>query len=221
METKFDITKFRPCVNGLRYYESHDTFEDFWSACHRGDWMLWLAAHLCVDDRLLTKAKALCANTVRHLMRDERSAAAVNAALWYADGKISRAQLMEHAAMARLAECLAYADRTVKATAALAAAYATLADATAHAAHAAADANAAHAVHAAAHAAFAAAYAATFSDGSVAAAGAADAAAYAAATSTAADADADAARRANQLQTANICREILTDAVLAKVNQVI
>jgi hypothetical protein len=188
MKAKFDITKFRPCRRGLEFYESHDTFEEAWSACEIGDCMLWMAYKLGVDDRLLTKAKALCANTVRHLMTDKRSRAAVDAALRYANGKISSERLYKYADEAR-AVYSAY-------SAAPAAAYSS--DFAAHAA-----------------AARAAAHVANAADNAAARA-AADAAGYAA---DAADASFADARRANRLQAANICREVLTAAVLEKVKQ--
>ncbi|MDR2407946.1 MAG: hypothetical protein LBE13_07535, partial [Bacteroidales bacterium] len=70
---KLDIKPFTPCEEGLEYYESKASFDKAWADCPRGDWMLWLAFQLGVDNRTLTKAKALCANTVRHLMKDKRS----------------------------------------------------------------------------------------------------------------------------------------------------
>jgi hypothetical protein len=50
--------------------------------------MLWLADQLEIDRRTLVRAAALCANTVRHLMKDERCKAALDAAFRYADGEI-------------------------------------------------------------------------------------------------------------------------------------
>ena len=49
--------------------------------CHRGDWLLWLAVALKLDRKSITKAAGLCANTVRHLMEDERSIKAVDEAI--------------------------------------------------------------------------------------------------------------------------------------------
>jgi hypothetical protein len=97
---KLDIKQFHPCGEGLEYYETNSSFEEAWNDCERGDWMLWIAKKLEVDDRLLTKAKALCANTVRHLMKDIRSTAAIDAALRYANGEISRKELDEYSAYA-------------------------------------------------------------------------------------------------------------------------
>jgi hypothetical protein len=97
MEKEIDIRRFCPCESGLEYYESKSSFKEAWMDCQRGDWMLWIACKLGVDDRVLTKAKALCANTVRYLMKDKRSTDAIDAALLYAEGKISRAELDAYA----------------------------------------------------------------------------------------------------------------------------
>jgi hypothetical protein len=49
------------------------TIEQVVADCHRGDWLLWLAKKCGVELQPLTLAKGHCANTVRHLMSDERS----------------------------------------------------------------------------------------------------------------------------------------------------
>lgn len=46
----------------------------------RGDWLLWLAFKIDIPLKELTLAKALCAKTVIHLMKDERSKNAVKVA---------------------------------------------------------------------------------------------------------------------------------------------
>ena len=107
--------------------------EEVVATCHRGDWLLWLAKKVDVDLRLRTLAKGHCANTVRHLMTDERSLNAVDVAIAFGEGKATREELDAAAAAAYAA---AYA----------AAAYASAADAAAaasRAAAAAADADAA------------------------------------------------------------------------------
>jgi hypothetical protein len=90
---KPDIKQFNPDEELLKYYESKASFEDAWNDCERGDWMLRIAISLKVEDRVLTKAKALCANTIRYLMKELWSTNAVDAALRYADGEISRKEL--------------------------------------------------------------------------------------------------------------------------------
>lgn len=61
--------------------------------CHRGDWLLWLAKRCGVELQPLTLAKGHCANTVRHLMSDERSLIAVDVAIAFGEGKATRDEL--------------------------------------------------------------------------------------------------------------------------------
>jgi hypothetical protein len=186
MKKKFDISPYRPCREALAYYAGKPTFEEAWQECGRGDWMLWIAQKLGVDDRTMTRAKALCANTVRHLMKDSRSTDAIDAALRYADGEITREQLDRYDMDATTFA----ASRALAAGSYAAAAY----YATGYAAAAAA---------------------AALTD---AADAAADAAGYAADSAALADAAGyAAARNANLLETARICREVLTDEVFKKV----
>ena len=115
------------------------TIEEIWATCHRGDWMLWLARKLNIDKRVLTLAKGHCANTVRHLMKDERSIAAVDMAIKYGEGNATDTEL----AAAAYAAYDADADADYAADAAAAAAYAAAYAAAAYAADAAAYAAAA------------------------------------------------------------------------------
>ena len=140
-------------------------------------------------------AKGHCANTVRHLMNDQRSIDAVDAAIDFGNNKISIEELNVFAGYAYAAASTAAST----ASAAASAAY-TASDVAAYAASAA----------------DAAAYAS-------AAYAAADAAAYASAASAAADTSASAAsasaasasaffnttKKSNQLLTADICRKYL------------
>jgi hypothetical protein len=64
------------------------TWEEIYNTCHRGDWLLWLFARTNPGDfRLLTLAKAHCANTVRHLIMDKRSTNAVDVAIAFGEGR--------------------------------------------------------------------------------------------------------------------------------------
>ena len=191
------LEKTGSCREAILYVKEQENYVKAWQNCPRGDWMLWIAAKLKVDKRLLTLAKGKCAETVLHLMRDQKSKDAVRAAIDYGHGIISDEQL-------RITDAAAYA----------AAAYAAAFAATAYdAAYAAYDAAYAAAFAATAYAAaYAAAFAATAYAAAFAATAYASAAAYNAAYAAAAY---DAARKQNQLQTANICREILTEVVLS------
>jgi len=117
--------------------------EQIVAECHRGDWLLWLAKKCGVELQPLTLAKGHCANTVRHLMTDERSLKAVDVAIAFGEGKATREELDDAADAAADA---AFAAASA-AYAAFASAYA--ADAYTDAADAAAYASAAHAAYAA------------------------------------------------------------------------
>ena len=70
------------------------TWKEVYDNCDRGDWLLWLYRRSNkYDFQKLTLAKGLCANTVRHLMKDEHSIRAVDAAISFGKGEMSRDQL--------------------------------------------------------------------------------------------------------------------------------
>jgi len=150
------LSQLGACSEAREYFANASSIEEVVKTCPRGDWGLWLACRLNVDKRLLTLAKGHCANTVRHLMKDPRSTAAVDAAIAYGEGRIGVDELEEARKGARDA-ANAYYD-------AYAATYAAVAAAAYHAAAAAAayaaDSAAAYAATAAAYAADAASAAA-------------------------------------------------------------
>jgi hypothetical protein len=76
------------------------TIEQAVNDCHRGDWLLWLGQRIEIDGRKITLAKGHCANTVRHLMKDQRSVDAVDVAIAYGEGKIDEEELAAFAAYA-------------------------------------------------------------------------------------------------------------------------
>jgi hypothetical protein len=102
------------------------TIEQVVADCHRGDWLLWLAKKCGVELQPLTLAKAHCANTVRHLMTDERSIKAVDVAIAFGEGRATRDELdtaayaNARAAAAAYASAAAYAAADVAAAAAAA-----------------------------------------------------------------------------------------------------
>ena len=112
---------------------------------YRGDWLLWLAKKLDLPFNKLTLAKARCAKTVIHLMKDQRSIYAVNVAERFGLDECTLEELNN----AYAAADAAYADAAY--------AYAAAADAAADAANAAAYAAYATYAAAAAYAAYAAA----------------------------------------------------------------
>jgi hypothetical protein len=197
MKTFKELLRDLDACKEARDWAADKTIEQVIQDCHRGDWMLWLAKKIDIDIRLLTLAKGRCAETVIHLMTDDRSKAAVKAAIDYGNGLISDSELNAAAAAAYAAAYAAYAAAAAAADAADAAYAAYAADA-AYAAYAAYAADAAYA-------AGVAAAADAYAD-----ADAADAA-YAAAA-------ADDAKTKNQLQTAQICRDLLGHSIIEIVN---
>ena len=120
MKTFMDILKKLNACSDARKWAGDMNIEEVVEKCHRGDWLLWLAKRIEIDHRKLTLAKGYCANTVRHLMKDQRSIDAVDAAIAYGEGKISDEELSSAAYAAYAADAAAYAA----ADAAYAAAYA-------------------------------------------------------------------------------------------------
>ena len=91
---KTEIEKYRPCQEAVDFRKQFKTFKEAWENCDRGDWMLWIASKLNVNQRKLTLANGYCAKTVIHLMKDERSKYAVKVAIGYGRHKFSKDELV-------------------------------------------------------------------------------------------------------------------------------
>ena len=116
------------------------TAAEAWEQCERGDWLLWWGQKEGTDLRQMTLAKGRCAKLVLHLMQDDRSIAAVEAAENYGLGLIDLAELTAAAvaaAAASAASSASYAAWSAAVTHA-SAAYAAYAASAAYAAYAAA-----------------------------------------------------------------------------------
>lgn len=85
-----DLLKELNACDSAQKWASDKTWEQIYNECHRGDWLCWLFVRTNPNDiQLLTLVKGHQANTVRHLMKDERSLAAVDAAIAFGEGKIT------------------------------------------------------------------------------------------------------------------------------------
>ena len=116
------LKKLNACSEGIEFVSKHDSLESAWKHCPRGDWMLWLADKVKVPIKTLTLAKGLCVNTIRNLMKDERSIAAVDATIAFGRGKITEEELettrkVAHATAVAAADAAAYAAHAADATA--------------------------------------------------------------------------------------------------------
>src|SRR5690606_35097513 len=89
-----EIEKYRPCTEPLRFRMQYNSFQEAWQACHRDDWMLRMMLRLGVDLLTSTRAKALCASTARHLMKEQPSMRECQVARKAADGGTRRDELV-------------------------------------------------------------------------------------------------------------------------------
>lgn len=86
------LVELRACEEAIDWAQDMP-IEEVVRTCHRGDWLLWLANKVDIDKRKLTLAKAHCANTVRHLMKDQRSINAIDVAIAYGNNQADDEQL--------------------------------------------------------------------------------------------------------------------------------
>lgn len=92
-----------------REWADNKTWPEIFETCHRGDWLLWLFKKVNPNSlKELTRAKAHCALTVRHLMKDQNSINACEVALKFADDQATHEEL-NAAAAADAADYAAYA----------------------------------------------------------------------------------------------------------------
>ena len=134
IENKMDelLIELRACKEA-KIWAQGKTFEEVYTTCERGEWLCWLFAKTNHEDvQLLTLVKGHQANTVRHLMKDERSLKAVDTAIAFGEGRVTREELRNAADAAWVAT--AASDARYAADAARAEAWAAWAASAAYAA---------------------------------------------------------------------------------------
>ena len=92
MKTK-KLKKLGACKEAILYVQTQKSPTKAWNNCERGDWMLYIAKRMNVNNRKLTMAKAMITKQVEHLMKDQRSKDVLQACFDYANGKITRKEL--------------------------------------------------------------------------------------------------------------------------------
>jgi leucyl aminopeptidase (aminopeptidase T) len=103
MTFKQQLENINACKEAREWLQDK-TLQEAFTTCERSDWMLWAYARLYPDNlRELTLAKGHCVNTVRHLMKDERSIKAIDAAILFGEGKIDKSELDAANAAAKVA----------------------------------------------------------------------------------------------------------------------
>jgi len=209
MKFKEQLEDLNACEEAVEWVGDRD-LKTAWEECARGDWMLWLAARLKVDRKLVALAACDCAETsLNFVLADEgRPAAALRIVRAWCAGEATLDEVKVAAGAAADAADASYADAAADAAAGAAyAAAAAAAGAAAYGADAAYAAAGASYADAAAGAAAGAAYAA--------AAAAAGAAVYAAgAAAYGADAAYAAARRLSLARSADIVRKRISAEIL-------
>ena len=176
------------------YLQEKSSFEQAWTDCPRGDWMMYIAYKLGVDRKRLIYCNVQIARTVQHLMKDERSVKALDVFEKYSLGKatIEEFEGAEYQALDSAANAANDAYAAYNAYNAASSAASNAAVASANAANASANA----------------------------AANASSAASNAAVASNAARSVASKNEQKNQQQTADICRELLTEEVFWKIREI-
>jgi hypothetical protein len=129
------LIKLNACREAIEWAGDR-TIEQIVKDCDRGDWLFWLAKKIGIERQPLTLANGHCANTVRDLMKNERSTEAVDMAIAFGEGRATMEELNNAAAASYAAAAASYAANAAS-YAADAASYA--ANAAAGAAYAAAD----------------------------------------------------------------------------------
>ena len=126
IENKMDelLIELRAC-RAAKEWAQGKTFEEVYTTCERGEWLCWLFAKTNHEDvQLLTLVKGHQANTVRHLMKDERSLKAVDTAIAFGEGRVTREELRNAADAAWVATAASDARSAAAAARAASAAYA-------------------------------------------------------------------------------------------------
>ena len=112
------LKSINACSDAIEW-AANKTVEEVVATCHRGDWLLWLASKCDIGLQPLTLAKGHCANTVRHLLKDDRSIKAVDTAIAFGEGRATREELdAAYAAAYAAARAAAYAAAAASARAA-------------------------------------------------------------------------------------------------------
>jgi hypothetical protein len=128
------LIKLDACKEAIEWAGDR-TIEEIVKDCDRGDWLFWLAKKIDIELQPLTLANGHCANTVRHLMKNERSITGVDMAIAFGEGRATMEELNNAYAATAAATAAFYVAADAAATA-----YAAKAAFTAYAATAAASA---------------------------------------------------------------------------------
>jgi hypothetical protein len=108
MNIQEKLKELNSCAEA-RIWARGKTWPEIYSTCDRGDWLCWLYSRSPgFDLKKMTLVKGLQAKQVAHLIKDKRSIEAVEAAIKFGEGLITRSQLDAAAATYAYAYATAY-----------------------------------------------------------------------------------------------------------------
>ena len=105
------LRRLGACNDAVEWLKDYNNPVVAWLHCPRGDWLLWLAAHLGVDREALVRGACACARLVLKYTEDERPRLAIQMAEQWAGGipRPSLEQVKDAARGAYIAAQIAYA----------------------------------------------------------------------------------------------------------------
>jgi len=94
MSHKHILESLTACEEAIRWYNDKDS-KEAWAICERGDWLLWIAANLKVDRKLIVLAACDCAEQSLYLIPkgEERPKKAIETARAWTRGEVSLAEV--------------------------------------------------------------------------------------------------------------------------------
>lgn len=101
------LKKIGACDRSLKDYDAM-TVAEAWNSCQRGDDMLWFFSRIYPEKKMeIIGASAHCANTVRHLICDERIQKCIDIFISYSERNTSKEELDAIASYAASAAAVA------------------------------------------------------------------------------------------------------------------
>ena len=104
------LAKLGACRDA-RHVADGRSLENVWTTCERGDWLLWLAAKLDIDRKLMVTAACDCAEQALRFVPagEERPAEAIRIARLWVEGNATIEEVIAAAAAAAYAAAAAVA----------------------------------------------------------------------------------------------------------------
>ena len=126
MKTHQQLEDLSACQQAVAFAAGYDNLQDAWTACPRGDWLLWFAARRNVNRQTLVLAACACARLVLPYTKDRWVLACIETTEAWCRGEVSLEEVQK-ARAATAVYCAAYSAATAATYASAAATAATAA----------------------------------------------------------------------------------------------